>query len=165
MNLAVAICSGVTSRYCNSLGSGFVGADQFTYTISDGYGGTATCTNHDNELIGALYDILSLPEASGGVDLATLVGALKTLTTLDPTGQTARTLRLVVQGIEGSADPNADHEARDAVDSLLAGSLTVQEGQKLVPALTVMIDKGVVIEFINLLHDLLYTCSPPPTTH
>jgi hypothetical protein len=26
--------------------TGFVGADQFTYTISDGYGGTATCTNH-----------------------------------------------------------------------------------------------------------------------
>jgi hypothetical protein len=24
----------------------FVGADQFTYTISDGYGGTATCTSH-----------------------------------------------------------------------------------------------------------------------
>jgi len=116
-------------------------------------------------LIGALYDILSLPEAQGGVDLSTLVGALKSLTTLDQTGQTGRTLRLIVQGIEGSPDPNDPHEARDAVASLAASALTADEGQKLLPALGVLIDKQVVGEFVSLLHDLLYTCSPPPAAH
>jgi hypothetical protein len=125
----------------------------------------ASCTDHKNELVGALYDVISLPEAQGGVDLATLVGALKSLLTLDQTGQTGRTLRLVVQGIEGSPDPNDAHEARDAVASLASSSLTAQEGQKLVPALSVLIEKKVVGEFLSLLHDLLYTCSPPPAKH
>jgi hypothetical protein len=125
----------------------------------------ASCTDHRNELVGALYDVISLPEAQGGVDLATLVGALKTLTTLDQTGQTGRTLRLVVQGIEGSPDPNDAHEARDAVASLASSSLTAQEGQKLVPAISVLIEKKVVGEFLSLLHDLLYSCSLPPTSH
>jgi hypothetical protein len=125
----------------------------------------ANCPKNQDELVGALYDILSKPEAQGGVDLATLVGALKSLTTLDQTGQTGRTLRLVVQGIEGSSDPNDAHEARDAVASLASSALTAQEGQKLVPAISVLIEKQVVGEFISLLHDLLYTCSPPPATH
>jgi hypothetical protein len=125
----------------------------------------SSCTNHDDELIGALYDILSRPESQGGVDLATLVGALKTLTTLDQTGQTGRTLRLIVQGIEGSPDPNDPHEARDAVARLAAEALTAEEGQKLVPALSVLIDKQVVTELFSLLQDLLYTCKPPPPAH
>lgn len=120
------------------------------------------CTNHDDELIGALYDILEPTEAQGGVDLATLVGALKTLTTLDQTGQTGRTLRMVIQGIEGSKDPNDPHEARDAVSALAAQSLTAEEGQKLLPALSVLIEKQVVTELFSLLQDLLYTCKPPP---
>jgi len=122
----------------------------------------ASCSNHDDELVGALYDIISKPESQGGVDLATLVGALKTLTTLDQTGQTGRTLRLIVQGIEGSADPNDPHEARDAVSALAAQALTAQEGEKLVPALSVLIEKQVVTELFSLLQDLLYTCKPPP---
>lgn len=126
---------------------------------------TANCTSHGNELIGALYDLLSLPEAQGGVDLSTLVGALKSLTTLDQTGQTGRTLRLIVQGIEGSSDPNDPHEARDAVASLAASALTADEGRKLLPALAVLIEKQVIGEFVSLLHDLLYTCSPPPAAH
>jgi hypothetical protein len=134
----------------------------------------ASCSDHKNELIGALYDVLSLPEAQGGVDLATLVGALKSLTTLDQTGQTGRALRLVVRGIAGCPtisdqpcvlDPNGTYEARDAVASLASSSLTAQEGQKLLPALSVLIEKQVVGEFVSLLHDLLYTCSPPPATH
>src|SRR5207253_7268642 len=93
----------------------------------------ANCSNHDDELIGALYDILSKNESEGGVDLATLVGALKTLTTLDQTGQTGRTLRLIVQGIEGSPDPNDPHEARDAIAALGTAALNAQEGRKLLP--------------------------------
>ncbi len=120
------------------------------------------CSNHDDELIGALYDILSKPESAGGVDLATLVGALKTLTTLDQTGQTGRTLRLIIQGIEGSPDPNDAHEARDAIAALAADALTAEEGQKLLPAVEVLIDKQVVPEMFSLLQDLLYTCKPPP---
>jgi hypothetical protein len=122
----------------------------------------ASCTNHDDELIGALYDILSKPESQGGVDLATLVGALKTLTTLDQTGQTGRTIRLIVQGIEGSPDPNDPHDARDAVTAVMAQALTADEGAKLVPALSVLIEKQVVTELFSMLQDLLYTCQPPP---
>ena len=119
------------------------------------------CPKDQNELVGALYDILSRSEAQGGVDLATLVGAMKSLTSLDQTGQTGRTLRLIVQGIEGSQDPNDVHEARDAVASLAAVALTPEEGQKLLPAISVLVEKQVVGEFISLLHDLLCTCSPP----
>ena len=108
-----------------------------------------------------LYDILSKPEAQGGVDLATLVGALKTLTTLDQTGQTGRTLRLIVQGIE-QPDADGNYSARDAVSGLMADALTAEEGQKLVPALSVLIEKQVVTELFSLLQDLLYTCKPPP---
>jgi hypothetical protein len=125
----------------------------------------ATCTNHNNELIGALYDLLSRTEIQGGIDLATLVRAIESLTTLDQTGQTGRTLRLIVQGIEGSKDPNDPHEARDAVASFAASSLTAEEGQKLLPALSVLVEKQVLGEFISLLHDLLYSCSLPPTQH
>ena len=121
----------------------------------------SSCSTHDDELIGALYDILSKPEASGGVDLATLVGALKTLTTLDQTGQMGRTIRMIVQGIEGSPDPNDPHEARDAVAELASSSLTAEEGQKLLPAVGVLIEKQVVTELFSLLQDLLYTCKPP----
>ena len=120
-----------------------------------------TCPRNQDDLVGALYDLLSRTEAQGGVDLATLVGALKSLATLDQTGQTGRTLRLMVQGIEGSQDPNDAHEARDAVASLAATSLTAEEGQKLLPAISVLVEKQVLGEFISLLHDLLYTCSPP----
>ena len=119
------------------------------------------CPKNQDDLVGALYDILSRTEAQGGVDLATLVGALKTLATLDQTGQAGRTLRLIVQGIEGSQDPNDPHEARDAVASLAATSLTPEEGLKLLPALSVLVEKQVLGEFVSLLHDLLYTCSPP----
>lgn len=122
----------------------------------------ASCTSHDDQLVGALYDILSRPEASGGVDLATLVGALKTLTTLDQTGQTGRALRMIVQAIEGSPNPNDPHEARDAVCALLKDALTAEYGQKLLPALSVLIEKQVVPELLGLLQDLLYTCKPPP---
>jgi len=36
----------------------------------------ARCRNHDDGLVGALYDLLSRAEDRGGVDLATPVGAL-----------------------------------------------------------------------------------------
>ena len=125
----------------------------------------ANCPAKQDDLVGALYDILSRTEAQGGVDLATLVGALKSLTALDQTGQTGRTLRLIVQGIEGSPDPNDPHEARDAVAALAATALTPAEGQKLLPAVGVLVEKQVLGEFIGLLHDLLYTCSPPAAAH
>ena len=124
----------------------------------------STCTNHDDALIGALYDVISLPEAEGGIDLATLVGALKSLATLDQTGQTGRTVRLIVQGIEGSPDPNDPHEVRGAVTALAKDALTAEEGQKLMPALSVLIDRQVLPELFSLLQDLLYTCKPPTGT-
>ncbi|HUJ24484.1 MAG TPA: hypothetical protein VLW85_00585 [Myxococcales bacterium] len=121
----------------------------------------SSCTNHDDQLIGALYDILSRSEAQGGVDLATLVGALKALTTADQTGEVDRALRMIIQGIEGSPDPTAPHDARDAVAQLAKDALTADEGQKLLPALSVLIENQVVPEFLGFMQDLLYTCKPP----
>ena len=121
----------------------------------------SSCDPHQDELVGALYDLISRSEAAGGIDLSTLVGALKTLTTLDQTGQTGRTIRMVVQAIEGPADPTAPHEARDAVASLAKDMLTAEEGQKLMPALEVMINDQVLPEFLSFADDLLYTCKPP----
>ena len=51
--------------------SGFVGADQFTYTISDGYGGTATCTNHVYRAVvnaTSVFNYISTP-VNNSVDL------------------------------------------------------------------------------------------------
>jgi hypothetical protein len=118
-------------------------------------------TDHHDELVGALYDILSRPEAQGGVDLATLVGALKALVSIDATGQTLRTLRLIVESIQGSPDPTDPHEARDAVAALTRDALTAAEGAKLVPALSILVQNQVVLELFSLLQDLLYTCKPP----
>ena len=124
------------------------------------------CTTHDDELVGAFYDLLSRPEqvVGGGLDLTTLlttlVGALESLVTLDRAGEVLRTLRLVVQGIEGSPDPNDPHEARDAAFALAKEALTAEEGARLVPALSVLLENGVVLELFTLLQDLLSTCKP-----
>jgi hypothetical protein len=142
----------------------------------------ASCDPHADELVGALYDVISRPEASGGIDLATLVGALKSLTTLDQTGQTGRTLRMVIMAVEGCSfqngvevcdDPTTPHAARDAVAALAKDALTAEEGQKLLPAVEVLIcpvrdangacaQQSVVAELFSFLDDLLYTCKPPP---
>ncbi len=119
------------------------------------------CNKDDDELLGAAYDLISLPETSGGIDLSTLVGALNKLVTLDSTGQTARTIRLVVEGIKGSDDPTEPHEVRDAVAALARQALTASEAQKLVPAVEVLIDRHLVTEIFSLLQDLLYQCTPP----
>jgi hypothetical protein len=116
--------------------------------------------DNDGELLGAAYDLISLQDANGGIDLSTLVGALKTLTTLDSTGQVSRSLRLV---IEGARD---DEDATDAVRSLLAQVLTPDIGQKLLPPLDLLVQNQVLGEVITLLDDLLYKCTPPaPATH
>jgi hypothetical protein len=120
------------------------------------------CTSHDDELVGAFYDLLSRPEQAvgGGLDFTTLVGALQSLVALDRTGQVLRTLRLVVQGIEGSPDPNDPHDARDAVGALVKEALSAEEGARLLPALGVLIENEVVLELLTLLQDLLYSCRP-----
>lgn len=121
----------------------------------------ASCNKNDDELLGALYDLVSRKESSGGIDLSTLVGALKTLVSLDGTGQTARTLQMVVQGIKGSDDPTEPHDVRDAVAGLAKQALTAEEGRKIVPAVQVLLDRQVVAELFTLLQDLLYKCTPP----
>lgn len=113
------------------------------------------CTDHVNDLVGALYGVLSRPQASGGLDLATLLGAVKTLVSLDSTGQTARTLRLVIKSI------NDSQEATDGVAQLLAQVLTPELGMKLLPTLDAMVQSSVLGEFLSLLDDLLYSCKPP----
>ena len=121
----------------------------------------ASCNKNDDELIGALYDVISLPQTSGGIDLSTLVGALKKLVTLDATGQTARTIRMVVEGIKGSDDPTEPHEVRDAVAALTRQALTAAEARKLVPAVELLIDRKVITELLSLFQDLLYQCTQP----
>jgi hypothetical protein len=114
----------------------------------------------DGELVGALYDLISLQDQSGnGIDLATLVGALKTLVTLDSTGQVNRSLRIV---IEGARD---DDDATEAVRALLAQVLTPEIGQKLLPPIDVLVQTQVLSEILTLLDDLLYSCKPPPGQH
>ena len=110
----------------------------------------------NGELVGALYDLLTAQQQNGGLDLSTLVGALKTLTTLDGTGQVSRSLRLIIAGARN------DDAATEAVRALLAQVLTTDIAQKLLPPLDVLVQKQVLGEVITLLDDLLYKCTPPP---
>ncbi len=121
----------------------------------------AACGKNHDELLGAAYDLLALPQSSGGIDLSTLAGAANKLVSLDGTGQTARTIRLVVEGIKGSPDPTEPHDVRDAVAALTRQALTATEAQRLVPAVELLIDRHVVTEIFSLLQDLLYQCTPP----
>ena len=115
--------------------------------------------DQEGELAGALYDVISAQEgAPGGLDLSTLVGALKTLVTMDGSGQTTRALRLLLQGV---ASASSSDETNDPVRELLALALTAEEGRKLLPALDAMVEHGVLGELANLLQDLLYGCKPP----
>ena len=110
----------------------------------------------DGEIIGALYDLISLQDTNGGIDLATLVGAIKTLTTLDSTGQVGRSLRVIIQSARD------DDDATEAIRKLLAQVLTPEIGSKLLPPIDVLVQSKVLGEVVNLLDDLLYSCRPPP---
>ena len=111
---------------------------------------------NNGELIGAIYDLVSLSEtATTGVDLATLVGALKALTTVDSTGQVGRSLRLVLRAARD------DDDATEAVRALLAQVLTPEIAQKLLPPIDTLVQNKVLGEVLTLLDDLLYSCKPP----
>lgn len=124
---------------------------------------TLVCLNNpdvdkNGELIGAIYDLVSLRSLGPsvpGVDLPTLLKALKTIAGFDPTGQVTRTLRMVVNSIA------ADEAATEAVRQLLAEALTEDVGRKLTPSLAVMIQAKVLGEVFTLLDDLLYECKQP----
>ena len=113
--------------------------------------------DHNGELIGALYDLISLqlPDGKPGVDLATLIGAVRTLVTLDQTGQVARSLRLIIEGARN------DDAATLAVRKLLAQALTPEIGKLLLPPLDALVQHQVLGEVLTLLDDLLYSCKPP----
>jgi len=52
--------------------SGYVGSDQFTYTVSDGYGGTATSTANVTVRLGhatSTFNYISPPYGNGNVNL------------------------------------------------------------------------------------------------
>lgn len=110
----------------------------------------------DGELIGAIYDLLSRDQANGGLDLAPLFGALKTLMTLDTTGQVTRSLRLLIRSARN------DDDATDAVRALLAQVLTAETGEKLLPPVDALVRNQVLGEVLTLLNDLLYSCQPHP---
>ena len=60
----------------------------------------------------------------------------------------------------GAWTVNDPHEARDAAFALAKEALTAEEGARLVPALSVLLENGVVLELFTLLQDLLSTCKP-----
>ena len=107
-------------------------------------------------VVGALYDLLSAQQSAGGIDLGTLLGAVRTLLTLDQTGQLTRTVRGIVDDLASSDD------ATEAVRELLAQVLTPAEAQKLLPAIDAIVSNNVLNEMLNLLDDVLYSCHPPP---
>ncbi len=111
-------------------------------------------------LIGALYDLITLQStaAGGAINLGTLLGAVQELLALDPTGQTNRSLQIIVEGI--ASDPTVVEALRE----LLAQALTPAVGQELIPPLSAIIQHQVVGEILSLLQDILYSCNPPPAS-
>jgi hypothetical protein len=143
------------------MGAGLLGPTSGLFPdIADPQIGLLQCfssVDPTGNLIGALYDLITLQSvaAGGSINLATLLGALQELLALDPTGQTNRTLRLVIEGI--AADPTAV----DALSQLLAKTFTPTVGAELIPPLSQLIQHQVVGEILSLLQDILYSCSPP----
>jgi len=110
-------------------------------------------------LVGALYDLVTITgDSASGISIPTLLGALQQLVSLDSTGQLTRTLRFVVESIA------ADDTATEALRELLAQALTPAVGQELIPPLAALVQHQVIGEILNLLQDLLYSCSPPANT-
>jgi len=145
------------------MGTGVLGPEAGLFPdLADPQNGLLQCISASSvdptgKLLGALYDLITLQStaAGGSVNLATLLGALQELLALDPTGQTNRTLRLVIEAI--ASDPTAV----DALSQLLAKTLTPTVGAELIPPLSQLIQHRVVGEILSLLQDILYSCLPP----
>lgn len=108
-----------------------------------------------NELVGVLYDLLSRPAQGGnadGLDLAELVEVIDRLVRLDRDGVLFGAIHTIL------SSTRADPLAMDAVRIFLVEVLTVDNARRLLPALQVMLERGVVTELVVVLDNLLYGC-------
>src|SRR5262249_18505306 len=109
------------------------------------------------EMIGAVYDVLTQPH---GVDVATALDLLREAAQLDQDGQVVRALHGLVQAI--AADEQALDAARAAFAEALCGPAPVCNGSAfsrgMLPALSLLVQRGAVQDLITLLSDVLDGC-------
>jgi hypothetical protein len=109
------------------------------------------------ELIGAVYDLLVSPQGVKVVDELDLVSRL---VRLDEDGQIVRAAHGVVAGMA------SDEQALDAVRAMLAEALCgpgpvctgAAFSQGMLPALTLLVERGGLLDFFTLVSDVLEGC-------
>lgn len=115
------------------------------------------CVNHvddKQELVGALYDLLSRQGGVGGegLDLKEVVDGLDGLAQVDRDGVLLGFFHVVLKSTR------EDEQAMDNLRALLADVLTVENARAVLPALQTMIERGVIDEVAGLFDNLLYGC-------
>ncbi len=107
----------------------------------------------NQEIAGALYDVISQPSGSGkGLDLLQIVNAINGLAVLDADGLLSDAIHALLASTRASTQDTED------VRAFLAAFLTIDNAREMFPALALLIDDDVLTELVSLLDNLLYGC-------
>lgn len=110
----------------------------------------------DQQIVGALYDLLSKPTESGqGVDLGELVDVIDRAIRLDRDGTIATALHAIF------ASSRKSEIAMSAWRGFFGEILTVENARDMVPVLREMLERDVLDELFVVVNSLLYGCRAP----
>jgi hypothetical protein len=118
--------------------------------------GCLTVVDANQEVVGALYDLLSRPGGADGkgIDIKEFFDALHAVAKLDTDGVLMGALHTILASIR------ADEANMNVLRLFLVDFITVENAKKLLPALQLMLQRGVLSEALSLIDGLVYGCQP-----